>query len=327
MKADKLLILFLVSTLSLIITNCEAPRNNPLDPQNENNALVQLSGTVQTESVPHMPLSSVIVNWNSGRNITTTNSQGFFYFNNLNSEDGWLYFEKDNYVSDSIFVQWTGQKQVNKIVSLNHRPFVDSINFYSIVEHRYPSERRYKAEIVLRIADNDNDTDTVFVTNPVLNFSSAMDYNPATKFFLKSLTLSELGIESLNEIIGKDFEILVKDNSGRSFNLGGTNIKRVINEEIQILSPINNDTLTSLPFLNWKRFLPGFKFTYLAQIYTNEIIPELVWQKTFSSEEIQYQIDSHIENGDYFWVIWCVDEFFNQSKSKPASFILNMTNP
>lgn len=327
MKADKLLILFLVSTLSLIITNCEAPRNNPLDPQNENNALVQLSGTVQTESVPHMPLSSVIVNWNSGRNITTTNSQGFFYFNNLNSEDGWLYFEKDNYVSDSIFVQWTGQKQVNKIVSLNHRPFVDSINFYSIVEHRYPSERRYKAEIVLRIADNDNDTDTVFVANPVLNFSSAMDYNPATKFFLKSLTLSELGIESLNEIIGKDFEILVKDNSGRSFNLGGTNIKRVINEEIQILSPINNDTLTSLPFLNWKRFLPGFKFTYLAQIYTNEIIPELVWQKTFSSEEIQYQIDSHIENGDYFWVIWCVDEFFNQSKSKPASFILNMTNP
>jgi len=319
--------LFLLVLSLIFINNCEAPRNNPLDPQNEDNQLAQLTGTVQTESIPHTPLNSVIVKWNHGRNITTTDSQGLFFFDNINREDGWLHFERENYVDDSIFIRWNEEKQINKLISLNHRPIIDSINFYSIVEHRYPSEKRFKAEIMLRISDNDNDTDTVFVTNPTLGFSSPMDFNAATKFFLKSLSLSDLGIESLNEIIGRDFEILVKDNSGRLFNLGGTNIKRIINEEIQIISPINNDTLTYLPFLNWKRFLPGFQFTYLAQIYTNDIIPELVWQKTFSSEEIQYQIDSHIENGDYFWVIWCIDEFYNQSKSKPASFVLNLENP
>ncbi|MCB9248128.1 MAG: hypothetical protein H6613_06095 [Ignavibacteriales bacterium] len=58
------------------------------------------------------------------------------------------------------------------------------------------------------------------------------------------------------------------------------------------------------------------------QIYTDEVPAILVWQKEIISSEIQYLTDVNLSSGDYFWVIWAIDEFENRTQSKPASFII-----
>ena len=74
--------------------------------------------------------------------------------------------------------------------------------------------------------------------------------------------------------------------------------------------------------LEWRRFTPGFDFTYLLQIYTDELDEVLVWQTETDSEKIEFLSDANLSPGDYFWVIWAIDEFENRTRSKQASFII-----
>ena len=198
------------------------------------------------------------------------------------------------------------------------------ISFYSSVLNKWSPQEKpdYALEAKLLISDLDNDIDSVFMINPSLNFSGIMYYNTLSKFYERDFTLSELGIISANDLIGKDFEIVVKDTRGNKFDLGNTNIKRVINEEIQIKSPKGKDTVSIPITLNWIKFTPGFDFTYQAQIYTDEIEPKQEWQQPIHSQEISFEVESPLKSGEYFWVIWCIDEFGNRSRSRQASFII-----
>ncbi|MGH7599760.1 MAG: hypothetical protein ACREOI_25685, partial [bacterium] len=96
--------------------------------------------------------------------------------------------------------------------------------------------------------------------------------------------------------------------------------KRVIQDEIEFESPAGDQVVSSMPTFTWKRFRPGFPFTFTLEIFTFE---GLVFQKNaLPAENISYTIETPLAPGEYLWVVWCVDEFQNRSRSKPASFIV-----
>lgn len=101
--------------------------------------------------------------------------------------------------------------------------------------------------------DGENDIDSVFVSNSNLNFKKLLVYNPVTKLYEGTFTPSGLYVGSLDEIIGHEFHILVKDLNSRWKDVGSGNLKRVIKEEIETSSPINNQTVTVPITLKWKR--------------------------------------------------------------------------
>lgn len=305
------------------IYSCEAPRLNPLDPLNPGYQFAVLDGFVKTKATPAQPISDVSVFWKQQKILLKTDATGYFKIDALPKQDGWLYFTKDGFSSDSALVQWNNQKSFHVDIFLYSIPHLDSLALYTSVENRYPDRQKIRLSIHAGISDSENDVDSVFVNASQLNFNKKLDYNPSTHSYQNLFSQTDLGLQSMDEGIGKVFNIIVKDKQKRIFNIGSSTIKRIIKQEVLPETPSNKQIVGSIPTLRWTRFLPGFNFRYMVQIYTDEVAPQLVWQKNnISKDDIQVLSGTTLPAGDYFWVIWCIDDFQDRTLSKPASFVV-----
>lgn len=317
--------LFLLACLLIITISCNAPRENPVDPNNPDNKLSSISGVVKAQGYPFEPIKNVDVFWANDNILVQTDENGEYNIPRVIRNNGWLTFHREGYSDDSTFIDWGKNDIVSNEIFLNSMPTLDSLEFFSVVENRFQFNQKYYVKVRARVSDNEgvNDIVNVAIENNELNLLKFLDYDPAQNYYIGELTLSDLNITSLNEIIGKDFRILVNDLDSNTFVIGITNIKRVINEEIELIQPINNEQV-STPFkLNWIRFIPGFNFTYRVEIFTNETPPSMVYSEgNIAQDSISHTVSSQFGGGNFFWVIWAIDEFNNQSRSKPGSFII-----
>lgn len=309
--------------LGVAFYSCDAPRSNPLDPQNPNYQLVSLDGHITTKNVSPQPISGVNVLWKPQDIFFTTDASGYFKIDDLPKQNGWLYFQKDGFSNDSTLIQWNTQKNIHVEVSLNSIPRLDSLSIYTTVENRYPDVQKIRLTIQAKVSDVEGDVDSVFVVCNQLNFSKQLNLGQSTNLYQNDFSQTDFGLSSMEEAIGKNFNIVVKDKQKRVFNVGSSTIKRIIKEEVLPQSPLNKQIVGSTPTLRWTRFLPGFNFRYMVQIYTDEVSPVLVWQKdNISKDDIQILSGATLSVGDYFWVVWCIDDFQDRGRSKPASFVV-----
>ena len=308
--------------ISLLLFSCDAPRENPLDPENPDNIFTSLSGIVRTVKVPNEPLPEVNVFWSGAGVVAQTNSSGTFSIDDLKPEDGYLYFEKDGYGSDSLFIDWNGRKTVSVVQQLNSIPKLVSGNLTSSVENRFPETQVYRINVDAQITDEENDVDSVFIVNDDLQFIGSLN-NVSVTLFQQEFTPTQMNLSSVDDVIGKEFSVIAKDANDKSFNIAQLTIKRIIKDLVETISPANNETVVDSLTLNWKRFTPGYSFSYSLSIFTNTVDPDLVWSiSDVSSDDIFYEVTDNIDAGEYFWVVWVIDEFGNKARSRPASFIL-----
>ena len=47
-----------------------------------------------------------------------------------------------------------------------------------------------------------------------------------------------------------------------------------------------------------------------------------VWEEEVDSDNIEFLTNANLVPGDYFWVIWAIDEFENRTRSKQSSFLI-----
>ena len=310
--------------LLVICLSCNAPRNNPLDPENPDNKISTIEGYIKTVKVPQIPIENAKIFWANEGIITSSNELGYFNIENIERNDGLLTIEKENYSTDSLLISFSDQKKISKTIFLNATPKIDDLQFYSITINKFPNNQNYKLGVKASITDEENDIDSVFIENLELNTNKELLYNASSKYYENSITLEDLNvIKSIDVVIGKEFQINVFDSDAKKFVIGKSSIKRIIKEEIGIKSPSGRDTVfNSNPLLEWFKFTPGFDFRYLLEIKTSEVEPVLVWQLEINSSEIQYLTNANLSSGDYFWVIWAIDEFENRTRSKPSSFII-----
>jgi hypothetical protein len=325
MKLAVLKIIIFGLSFGLIFLGCDAPRYNPIDPLNPNNKLNQLSGFVYTKSVPQGPIPVATILWQPAGRLSQTNTSGEFAFNDLQPSSGWLIVSKNGFSTDSSFVDLSQKEVKARNFFLNAEPVVNSIIFLSEVENRYPTTKRTKLKIMATIKDADNDIDSVFIRNDQLGLKKVLDFNSSKQEYEKDFTPYELGVENLEQLIGRDFKVDVKDYSGVTFSIGTARLKRIIYDEIEFDTPSNNEQVLGPVHLFWRFFNPGFDFYYGIKIFTDEIFDkELVWEKEYVSSDLNsILVEQDLPNGDYFWVIWCVDEYGNSSRSKPASFTIS----
>jgi hypothetical protein len=281
-----------------------------------------ITGTIYTVALPRKPISKTKIYWKNDNIVKETDASGNFAIYNIPTQNGFIYFEKNGYSPDSVYINWGGKNSVRVEGYLNSNPQLDSLSIYTIVENRYPDIQRYRLQISAKISDAEiNDIQLVYVNNPKLNINSQLIYNNATRFYERLFELSDLNISSMDEAIGENFNIIVRDQSSKLFNVGSSTIKRIIRQEVVIESPIDRAITTTKPTLKWKRYLPGFNFRYLIQIYTDEVSPILMWQKDYvSKDDIEISPNINLQAGDYFWVIWIIDDFGDRCRTKPATF-------
>jgi hypothetical protein len=310
--------------LLFLAISCDAPRTNPFDPANPDGTVYYLDGTILSDARTPLPLSGVSVSWNgTGVGIATDNA-GKFSLSLAKPLDGWLHFDKQGYVVDSLAIEWNNQREIVVQKKLHALPVVDSVAVWSVVKNKY-SGAEYGLEAHVHVVD-EYDIDSIFIVNSELGIRKPLQKITSSSFHASYLDY-ELGLSSLNETIGRILWIVVLEQGNASYTVGSTMITRIIDQEIETISPKNQDTvLTAAPLLRWKRFTPGFTFSYKLEVYTNEPEPKLEWSKTsFSSDSISITVNPSLpvseSNNSFYWVIWCVDEFNNCSRSKPASFI------
>lgn len=314
-------ILLNIILCGLLFFSCDAPRENPLDPDNPDNIFGSLTGVVRTIKVPNEPLSGVNVFWSEANIIVQTNADGTFTIEDLKPTDGFLFFEKNGYSRDSLQVNWSGRKTVNVVQQLNSIPKLVDGSLTSSVENRFPETQVYKLNIDAQIIDEENDVDSVFIMNDELQFTGNLN-NVSSTQFQQEFTPAQMKLSSVDDIIGKEFYVIAKDANGKTFNIAQLSVKRIIKELVETIFPSNNETVSDSLILNWKRFTPGYSFTYSLSIFTNTVGPDLVWSTSdISSDEIFYEVADNINPGEYFWVVSVIDEFGNRARSRPASFI------
>ena len=324
MKSQLLKIVFVqIILLSWIFYSCDAPRHNPLDPDNPDNNLVEISGKVKTISSPFIPVNDVTVFWSDGNKLDQTDSNGDYQIENIAPNDGWLYFSKSGYLTDSMYVEWDQQKRQDLDIELNTSPQLDSLLIYSIIQNRYPNLQVLTLGIEAVITDPDNDIDTIYVENPDLSFKNFLLFDPNLHMYKRIFSMSDLGITDAEAVIGHEFKIIDKDIYHHRIFLDKMSIKRIIKEQVNLISPGSNDVVSSQPTLNWEPFIPGYSLTYDIEIYnTDNLEAELKWRKQGVSQSTSVlKVDKTLSaSPNYFWVIWCVDEFNNRSRSRPKSF-------
>ena len=313
---------------SVIVTiSCDAPRENPVDPNNDDNKLSKINGVVKAQGYPFVPIKSVNVYWENDNILVLTDENGKYSISSVIRNNGWLKFQSNLYSKDSIFIDWNKSSEIFNETFLNTKPQLDSLEFFSVVKNSWNSATiKHYLKIKARISDYEgvNDIVNVYIENIELNLLTKLSYDYTNNFYEGTLSLSDLGINSLDEIIGKYFRILVNDLDSNTFAIGNTNIKRVINEEIELISPISNEEVNTSFKLNWIRFILGFNFTYRVEIYTNETLQSLVYSKgNIEKDSISLSVNSHVGEGNFFWIIWAIDEFNNQGSSKQGSFIIS----
>lgn len=284
-------------------------------------ALPVMTGRVMSARMPPVPLDEVKVTWLPGNQYTYTNSGGYYRFENPPIGAGALLFERTGYKTLSAQVEWRGESMTQNVF-MNAVPVVSGYQIYSIVENNYGPRRTYRMVVEALITDQENDIDSVYIACSALGIKEQLAYDVLSKKFHRSFSVLDLKLTSLNQVVGHDFTLHVVDQEGDDFALGNERVERVIADEIEIDSPINSQTVEKPFRVKWLPFAPGFPFTYSVEIYTDDdFTPDLVWQKEkIPADSLEQTIIADLPATEYVWMIWCIDEFQNRSRSKPGSF-------
>jgi hypothetical protein len=312
---------FVILSIMTLYSGCEAPRNNPLDPDNPANEYQYLLGEVKSVSIPYHPITDVLVHWPDLSISTTTNRGGQFSLELLDADVGWLHFSKNGYHSDSTYVTWQETDRHYIETFLNAHTVMENCEVFSVIENRYPSLQTERMQIYLELSDVDNDIDSVFLHIPIIEQTHLLTYNTTNKRYERTFSLYDFDITSLDQLTGHPLFISVSDIFNHTLNFDISSIKRVIRDEVIFIAPSGNELTTANPKLSWEKFTPGFTHSYSVEVFTSEITPTRVWHVDSLPDSLsEYTVDSALIPGEYFWVIWAIDEFGNRSRSKPASF-------
>lgn len=324
MKKNSLLLILFNIAFGAALISCNAPRNNPLDPETGYTATSVIEGTVQTFSLPYTAIENVSVYWEPGNTLIKTGSSGTFKITNINSVDGNLVFSKEGFRTDTVFVEWGNKKKISKTINLNKLPQIDSLSIYTLVINQFSSLQIYRLNIRTKISDKDNDIDTVFIQNEALGLKKRLDYNVTEKMYQAALTAEELGITDIEEIIGIDFQVVVKDIFSKEFIPGSDKISRVIKEGSSTVSPNADGSSSADPLFVWTKHRVGYSFKYMIEVYTKDFVnPQLVGRiENISSTLTQHQSNLNLPKGEYSWVIWIIDQFNNSFMSTPSTIIV-----
>ncbi len=319
------IILILQLTIIICFISCNAPRDNPLDPGNPLNDLGTIQGFVQTFSLPFTGISDATVYWANANNLVKSDANGKFILNNIPMKNGSLIIQKLGYKTDTVKVDWSGLKIINLQINLNSLPTLDSVLINTVVINQYNPDQTFQLNILAKISDRDNDLDSVKVVNDQLSLNKKLIYDISLGSFEISLSTNNMNISDLEEVIGLDFNIIVYDRFKNVYNIGSNKVTRVIKTPIVVQSPANSEVVNSNPILIWQRFRSGYPFTYTAEVYTNDFANSqlVVSQKNISSDSTSYFVKNTLQPGDYYWVLWVVDQFQNKARSKPATFTVN----
>jgi len=204
-----------VAILSSLI-NCidEAKHENPLDPHHNKNGFT-LTGNVSTLYAPIKAIPNAIISLHPGDTKTFTNSDGNF---EIIAAEGFYTIKSsiDGYSSDSSIVEINKNIEIN--FNLDGLPFFESLSLTTHHTSRFfPIDDMYHFTIEARVNDLDgiSDINKVYFDLPDFNTSDTLNAGLETGFFSKIFSVEDLPINTIHNLIGREFILYVEDDVDR----------------------------------------------------------------------------------------------------------------
>ncbi len=322
MKNPVLLTIYLVGVY-LLTGGCssDAPRDNPLDPANG----IRINGIVQ-RFYENNPIADAVITLTPGNLIGRSNSDGSYSIENITPGNYVAVCQKPGFLADSMNINLQQQETVN--FRLNALPFFTNISittqhlvsFISSVDTAF-------VEITVTADDLDasNDVDSIRYQIDAFGFADTLlQINPQEQTFIGQLETRDLGISSLEQLGGQPFIFFVKDLPGAVVASNPQFITRIIRDTPVAQFPINNISIT-LPFVfEWQMFSAEFPFTYDIEIFQINfnfftLVDEI---RNIPGNVTEFNYSGPLSAGEYFWVLFVIDEFGNKSRSIENPFTI-----
>jgi hypothetical protein len=336
------LVVVLLGWISLSYFACDwtPERDNPLDPNSDlyhpptpgaiTGEVRNLSGVA--------PLSGVMVSLESGAQGVVTASNGKYLIENISDGLHWVKVHKEGYSDDSSQFSAAAERIDTVNFRMNALPSFDSV---SVTLHRIhlggTSYDEY-VTIYARIIDMDGNVSTATDTTVLVLFESdtlgKLDYSSiqtsGTYSYDKNFLISVFHLATTQDIIGRPFTLVAKDQANGICVSGPYSIVRYIQDAPLVYTPNNENVFTPFPTLDWDYYGTSFSYHQNARVFDNN--NTLVWD-SLSIEPLVTQVTvtdsllptTGIEGNptSYYWNLEIVDLFGNTIRSRKLIFWVN----
>jgi hypothetical protein len=315
-----LLLLYYLGCLS------EAERENPFDPlANNSNIGGSISGKVTSFYQTNEFIQSANLLLYPVGHYAISAHDGFFIFNNLPKGNYRLICSKEGYREDSIDVEVNFEnRDIN--FRLNSIPSFEKIELTSHHVNRWwPSDDTFFLRIITQVRDNDgvNEIDSVWLSIPSIAFTETLFISNLSGIYEQTILENNLPLASINQLQGIPFLIYCTDLLNNVTRSSDIYISRIIQEVPVQISPTGLVVINSFPLLlEWQSVFLSYSFTFRIEVYQiNFGFFSLIKEyESISSTQTSFTISEQFPSGDYFWLVYIVDDFGNSSSSKEGSF-------
>lgn len=320
----------IIYTLLFFLFSCapEAPHDNSLDPYHSSigNSGIGLIGEVLSKAEPHVPISNCLVLIMPEQYYDTTNIDGRFQFSNLQTGVHQIIIEKAGFKSDTSILAPDTVSSNPMHFYLNGLPFITETKIYSeYIDQWWPDPvANIKFEIIANDPDGAGDIKIITLDVPEMGISKEFTRTVKQDSFFLQLSEPDFPQDSLPQLIGKEMQIVLQDNSNKRVTESPFYLIRIIDFAPIPVEPVGLQTVVPKPLFQWQPYIASFVFNYEVSVFVVAAgLPVLIHnQKNVSVNQTEYQYPDSLSTGTYFWTVGVRDEIGNLSRSKEASFIV-----
>lgn len=299
----------------------DAPRDNPLDPANG----IRVSGKVE-RFYETQGINNAMLMLKPTDKITLSASDGSFVIDGAAAGNYTLLCRVAGFAPDSLQINLQENHTVN--FKLDGLPYFENISLttHHITSFSTPQDSFF---VVIQATGNDldgrSDVNSIRFRIEAFNFSDTLfEDNPQQKIFSGELDRNDLGIASIQQLIGKPIELDIEDFPGSVTVSEPQFITRIIERVPVGISPLFT-TISNFPFeLSWEPLSLPYPFTFDIEIkkINFTFISPAGSLRNISSTDTSATFNSVLEPGEYIWELYIVDEFGNRSRSLENPFVV-----
>ena len=264
-----------------------------------------------------------------GNLISLSGSNGNFSFPDVEAGTFRLLCMAPGFQSDSVLLDIV--QGVEHTFRLNALPVFDDIRLRTFRLSRFfPPEDAVWMDIQVAVSDPDDASDIRRVSYQIPDFGISdsllpLSPMPTQRVFSVQVEAGDLGLVSLDQLIGKPIQFFADDLPGARVRSDNQFVIRLINYTPTVQFPKGEALSGPFDFV-WDVPAVTFKHTFRIEIRRPTIgsLSVLIDQITEIPEgSTQLTYNNSLSAGQYFWYMYIVDEFGNESRSKENPFQVN----
>lgn len=302
-----------------------------MDPTINKKKALQISGKV-THLNNLTQISDALVSLKPAFAAARSNANGDFVITGeFPAGDYILTCEAAGFSADSVSLSLSPADDLVQNFSLNALPTFSTISLLTRHEASFiPQEQEDFIDISVSVTDGDGagDIQTVWLELPAFSFRDTLQLLPQEQRYFARIRPKDVDLQlnELDALQGKAFNIFVSDVHGAVVQSAPQFISRIINGADRTPVTVFPDGSASTPFdFQWQPFRAPFDFTFRVEVFLNVNIalPPSVAINNIPGDSTSVRFDAPLSPGNYFWVLYIVDEFGNYSRSLKKALTIN----